>query len=182
MFKEFEHLIKQYSKQGVTPSKVKKSNFKTPEKPPSIDFFERDISKENYSTIKIFSTEETPKSANFALGALEEETIDTNKYKCMYLNRNQLGNVRQCKYCNIIFDTLDDLQDHTVNHFGSKLSSILPNNKSRYCPSCRQKFQSYKALKNHYGLKHYCTEDDLNGLLLWAEVGKVRLYFPISGQ
>ena len=161
---------------------MKKANFRTPEKDAGPDSFERNDSNEKYSTTNNALIDEKPKSANFALGALDEDTIDTNQYTCVYLNRNQLGNVRQCKYCNMIFDTLNNLQDHTINHFESKLSSILTKKKSRYCPSCSEKFQTYKALKYHYGLAHYCTQEDLNGLLLWAEVGKVMLYFPISDE
>ena len=173
-------MITFHNKQGVTPSKVKKSYFKTPEKQSGHVSFDTDFTTEQHSTINSYSSEEMPKLVNFALGALDERTIDTNEYKCMSISRNQLGNVRQCKYCNMIFDTLDNLQDHTINHFDTKLSSIFPNKKTRCCPSCGKQFQSHKSLKRHYAFQHYCTAEDLNGLLMWGEVGKVMLYFPKS--
>jgi hypothetical protein len=180
-----------YSKYGTTPSKSKKSSFKTQEKymePEILDFgfldfgeiFGTSFKEVSCTTANKFPNEDKRPSINFALGSLEEDTIDRNKYASLNVSRNQLQNIRQCKYCNIIFDKLDYLRNHTVKHFDSELFSILPNTMERRCPSCRKKFPSYNFMKQHYGKEHYCSDEDLSGILLWAELGKVTLYFPVA--
>ena len=151
----------------------------TSEKHSIFDSHEKNTRQETSTLSKKVHSEENKKSLYFALGSLDDKSIDINKYKCVTVSRNQLDNIRQCNHCNMIFDQLDDLQDHTIEHFEAKILSILPSKKAGPCPSCQKKFPSYNALKNHYGLHHYCSKEDLNGLLLWAELGKAMLYFPI---
>ena len=168
-----------YRKHGTTPNKTKRSDFKTPEKDQNHHSHEKNgITKALSSNGKV-NLSENSKPTNFALGALDEHAINTNKYTSMIVNRNQLGNIRQCKYCNVIFEDLQDLKHHVIEHFDSKLSSILDNTKARRCPVCGKKFPSYSRLKSHYAIKHYCSEEDLNGLLLWSELGTADLYCPI---
>ena len=165
-----------YRKNGTTPNKSRRSDFKTPEKDQGHHSHEKNNTPSSKPKIHLI---EKSKPTNFALGALDEHVINTNKYTSMIVNRNQLGNIRQCKYCNVIFEDLQDLKHHVIEHFDSKLSSILDNTKAHRCPVCGKKFPTYSNLKTHYAIKHYCSEEDLNGLLLWSELGTADLYFPI---
>ena len=165
-----------YRKNGTTPNKTKRSDFKTPEKDQGHPSYEKNNTPSSNGKIHL---SKNSKPTNFALGALDEHAINTNEYTSMIVNRNQLGSIRQCKYCNVIFEDLQDLKMHVIEHFDSKLSSILDNTKARRCPVCGTKFPTYSRLKSHYAIKHYCSEEDLNGLLLWSELGTADLYFPI---
>ena len=174
-----DHLLSPYEKYCSTPSKSKKLSSKTPEK--------RREHKKQTKPKEIYLPdiqEPTPvkkkQCMDFALAAVDEDTFDKDGYTSMIVSRNQLANIRQCKYCNMIFDQIRSLQDHTIlKHFDEKISSILSSKSSRrFCPSCRKMFRVFLDLKFHYGIKHHCSESDLKGILLWSELGNATLYFP----
>ena len=117
---------------------------------------------------------------DFAIASDDENSLDKDAYTSMTISRNQLGNIRQCRYCNMIFDQIRSLQDHTIiEHFDEKITSILSSKSSRrFCPSCRKMFRIFSDLKFHYGIKHHCSESDMKGILLWSELGHATLSFP----
>ena len=166
-----------------TPSKCKRQDYKTPERRSLLDIMLDGKTPSTEKHLKKAKRESPVKKRpriNFALGALDESKIDKDEYTSMTINKNQLGNIRMCKYCNMIFDKLRLLQDHTISgHFDAKLTSVLSQtNSRRFCPTCKKKFSTFVDLKFHYGIKHHCSEADMNGLLLWAELGYETLYFP----
>ena len=194
VLQDVDHLLSPYDRYRITPSKYRRRDLETPEKGKEIDKILDTVispigtraSKKLIKEVEKASPVKKKRRINFAKGALDNDSIDEDEYTSMFVSRNQLGNIRQCKYCNMIFNRVELLQDHTIKeHFDHKISSILSKSSflsspksNRFCPSCKKRIPIFTALKLHYGKKHYCSDADMNGLLLWAELGNATLYFP----
>jgi len=74
-----------------------------------------------------------------------------------------MGSIRRCPTCNVIFPTIDGLNDHY------KLTSHMPLAYS--CESCQRAFQTLSGLQNHNKSKHRQPKiDGKRPVLVSAEV------------
>jgi len=79
---------------------------------------------------------------------------------------------RQCKFCEAVYSKSDQIRNHTLKHFESEITPLLPTAAKRpfKCPKCPEEYKEMTLLIRHYGFQHHCTEDDLNGKLYVAPV------------
>lgn len=56
----------------------------------------------------------------------------------------------QCNYCDAVYNKISKMQDHTLNHFEEKLTSLLPSSKPYLCPTCKDKSHDSDSLMRHY--------------------------------
>ena len=95
---------------------------------------------------------------------------DSDDFNIKYEQEDNVRQVkrRQCTFCNAKFEELQDLRNHTLNHFKKQLLSHLPNQEPYKCPTCNETMSDSIMLIQHYAFTHqmiyeYCTEDDLIG-------------------